>query len=176
MRRFLLLVSLGALGVGARAQLSIPPFPTWATENYDSMAIGAYNTFPSMGAWATTTAIPPSGLMTVLSTSGPPLPPLTGTQAMFGRQCDVEWAFSAPMRRFGSYFRTAVGGPGTTAVRLRFYNTSNILFFVSPPLPINTTGYTWYGYWTFQFFRRVEVIGIPGPGYVGHDDTRARPW
>ncbi len=176
MRRFLALASLATVAAASQAQISIPPFPTWINEQYDSMGIGAYSSFPSMGPWAVTTAIPPAGLMAVLATTGAPLPPLTGTQAMFGRQCDVEWRFTAPMRRFGGYWRTAVGGAGTTAVRFRFYNTSNVLFYTSPPLPITTTGYTWYGYWTFQFFSRVEVIGVPGPGYVGHDDTRARPW
>ncbi|HRF58593.1 MAG TPA: hypothetical protein PLH94_01610 [Fimbriimonadaceae bacterium] len=171
MKKLLPILALSAIAVAANAQIANPPFFTPLVEDYDTMAAGVYPTFPAMSGNATVTAIT-GALMDVGNFTF--LPPWNGLQCMYGISTDVQWRFNFGMRRFGGRWRSA--STATTGFRMRFYTLANTLWFTSPVLPINTTSWQWYGYWTFVFVGSVIIEGVPTPGYVGHDNTRARWW
>ena len=163
-----LVVSL--LAAAASAQVPIPPFPTWMVENYD---VGAYNFFPAMGGWAFAGRATPGGALIVGNTTW--MPPVSPPNAMFGENTDQEWRFVTPIKRFGGKWRVGLGATWITAVRFQFFNAANVNWFTSPPLPVNTTSWTWYGYWLFVPSVKVRVLGVPGGGWIGAEDTLARP-
>lgn len=170
--------SLAALVItagAAHAQMPQAPFATPLIANYDTMPSGAYAAFPAMFIGATPFA-------TVNTISGAPLmvgsfgfmPPFNGLQCMYGAQTDADWRFIIPMRRFGGYWRSA--STATTGMQLRYTLPSGTVWFTSPVLPLTTTSWTWYGHFLFSLCNKVEVLGVPFSGFVGHDNTRARWW
>ncbi|HRF58592.1 MAG TPA: hypothetical protein PLH94_01605 [Fimbriimonadaceae bacterium] len=171
MKRLIPFVVLGVLSGAAHSQMPNPVFASPLIENYDSMVAGLYAFFPAMSGFATANAITGAPMDVGSFTF---LPPFNGTQCMYGIQSDVAWRFNFPLRRFGGRWRSAA--TWVTGLRMRFFTTAGAPWFTSPVLPITTTSWQWYGYFLFTACGSVIIEGVPSPGFVGHDNTRARWW
>jgi len=167
--------ALGLLVTAAHAVvLPIPFFATPAPlrEGFDTTLVGNYNTLPVFGPLGTMTRIGTGGPLTVQSFIGANTVP----NIIFGNNADARITLIVPMRRFGGYFRSAVGGAFSPTATFKFYDAFN-----NPiggmTLPMTST-FTWHGFITFPMWKRVEIYGaIPGyQGIVGIDSLRIRPF
>ncbi len=172
MKRNLILLFTGATIAANAVVFPFPNFPTtpnWK-EKYDSLAPGAYANFPIFSGNGIANRIGIGGALNV----GPPLNPFTPPNGMFGRNVDVEIRVNASLRFFGGRFVQAPFGFTVTQATFKFYDVNNI-FIGSGVAPI-TPNWTFIGWITFPKWTRVEIIGNASqPGYVGFDNTKARP-
>lgn len=147
------------------------PFTCPNSENFDSIATGAYTTLNT--AVGTFNAITSGGVMLVFAT---PPPAFSPPNYLWGRS-DIEWVFPQPACKVGGYFR-AVAIPNITppsAMLVNFYDAQN-LYLGSDTVSL-TTNWQWAG-WQFQTpVSRIELIGLGGstPGYFGLDNLQFCP-
>jgi len=167
---------LGLLLVASASQAIVLPaafFPTppFLRENFDTTAVGVYNTLPVFGVPAVMNRIGTGGGLVVRPYPGVNTVP----NMLVGDNVDAEIISLIPMRRFGGFFRSGVFGAFSSTATFRFYDVANNP--IGTAVVPMTMGFTWVGWQTFPKWRRVEIIGsVPGfQGLVAMDSLRIRP-
>lgn len=141
-------------------------------ENFDTTLVGPYNTLPVFGPLGNMSRIGTGGSLMVQSFIGAN----TAPNIIYGNNVDARITLLVPMRRFGGYFRSAVGGAFSPTASFKFYDAfNNPIGGMTVPM---TSTFTWHGFITFPMWKRVEIYGaIPGyQGIVGIDSLRIRPF